>query len=129
MRYAPLKPLLALALASFCLTGCQNNTSESDITTAASMDRTFQPEKWKMSFNGAYPHRPAMMEAVLYSDSLRALSKTEIVQALGTPNREEENHFFYTIEKSTLGPMTLNQKSIVIKFNDEDQVEWIKLHG
>lgn len=70
-----------------------------------------------------------MLNEVLYSDSIRTLTKQQVIDMLGEPDRVNENYLYYTISKTKLGSWTLKSKTLVIKItDDEDMVEWIKLH-
>jgi hypothetical protein len=88
----------------------------------------FDREQWKVKKGPSYIYRDQMVDAVLYSDTLRTLKREKLLERLGEPDREEKGHLYYTIVENRLGFWTLNQKSIVIKFRADDSVEWIKLH-
>lgn len=88
----------------------------------------FDQAQWITKEGQDYPYRERMVHAVLYSDTLRKLQKQELLERLGNPDREQEGHLYYTISQNRLGFWTLNQRSIVIKLNDENGVEWIKLY-
>ena len=81
-----------------------------------------------MKEGAIYPFRDQMVDAVLYSDTLRKLNKVELLEWLGKPDREQENHLYYTIRENRLGLWTLQLKSLVVKIDKEDSVEWIKLY-
>ena len=84
--------------------------------------------KRKTREGASYACRDQMVDAVLYSDTLRSLKRAELLLRLGKPDREQEGHLYYTVAENRLGFWTLNQKSIVIKLKADDSVEWIKLH-
>ena len=88
----------------------------------------FDREQWAMKTGPAYIYRDQMADAVLYSDTLRTLSRGELLKWLGEPDREEKGHLYYTVVENRLGLWTLNRKSIVIKLKADHTVEWIKLH-
>ena len=105
--------------------GC-NSTVED---RAAGTDQvSFNSQKWKTKNDSGYPYREEMVNSVLYSDSIRTLRKPEVLALLGEPDRTNENHYYYLIDQSNLGLWTLHSSSIVIKFNEQDSVEWIRLH-
>ena len=88
----------------------------------------FDREQWAMKTGPGYLYRDQMVDAVLYSDTLRSLKREELLLRLGKPDREQEGHLYYTVAENRLGFWTLNQKSIVIKLKADESVEWIKLH-
>ncbi len=88
----------------------------------------FSPELWSAQDNGRYVYRRDIYESVLYSDTLRTLIESELIQLLGTPDRSQDGHHYYTVDERSIGLWTVYQKSIVIKINAADSVEWIKLH-
>lgn len=88
----------------------------------------FDPIKWKQKKGDQYVYRIGMFNELLYSKELRQLTKTEILEKLGSPDRETDNHLYYIISEKKLGLWTLNQKSMVFKMTEVDSVEWIKLH-
>lgn len=76
-----------------------------------------------------YPFRAQMVNDVLYNDTIRTLNQAEIIELLGKPDRSENGHFYYNISRNRMGNMTLNSKTLVIKFLNEEKIGWIKLHG
>ena len=88
----------------------------------------FDREQWGMKAGPSYIYRDQMVDAVLYSETLRNVKRTTLLEWLGKPDREQEGHLYYTILENRLGFWTLNQKAIVIKLKADNSVEWIKLH-
>jgi len=88
----------------------------------------FDSEKWKVEEGSEYPFRERMLDDVIFNDSLRSLNKMQLLVALGDPNRDENNHLYYTINQTLLGAWPLHKKTMVIKMSNQDQVEWIKIH-
>ncbi len=88
----------------------------------------FDREGWAIKAGTSYAYRDQMVDAVLYSDTLRRLKRPELLEWLGEPDREQDGHLYYTIFENRLGFWTLNQESIVIKLRADHTVEWIKLH-
>lgn len=115
------RPLLSLYILCL-LWGCKPDPQ------AAGGPLPFDQAQWVTKEGRDYPYRERMVDAVLYSDTLRKLKKGELLQRLGTPDREQDGHLYYTIAQNRLGFWTLNQKSIVIKLNGAEGVEWIKLY-
>ncbi|WP_424961379.1 hypothetical protein [Ekhidna sp.] len=118
--------ILLLVLNAF-LVCCKSKNEEKTMETIQ-QDLAFDSKQWKVKQEDEYPFRPLMYKEVLYSDSVRTLSKPQILSLLGKPEREENNHFYYLIEANTIGSFALNQKSLVIKFKSDNSVEWIKLY-
>ena len=116
-----MKSFLYFICFILCLTGCQSDTKVPQ--------RPFNQKEWLEKEGKDYPNRPAMLEAVIYSDSLRTLNKSQLLETLGPPDYERENHLYYRISESRLGFWTLKTQSIVIKISNEGIVEWIKTHG
>ena len=75
----------------------------------------FDKEKWNTKEGQDYPYRDKMLNNIVYNDSVRALTKVEILKHLGEPNRSAENHLYYTI-------------TLVIKFTENNTVDWFKIH-
>ena len=90
-----------------------------------SFDRT----KWLTKEGTNYPYRRQMVDAILYNDTIRTLNKNEILENLGEPDRENENHLYYKTSETKFGLFPLSTKFIVIKFIDDETIEWIKTHG
>jgi len=88
----------------------------------------FSSEKWQTRNEENYPYRAQMYREVLYSDSIRSLKRADVISMLGNPDREENNHHYYVIEKKALGTWTISQKAMVIKYHQNDAVDWIKMY-
>ena len=69
-----------------------------------------------------------MVHDILYTDTVRALGKAEILELLGEPNRINEGHLYYLVAEKRMGFWTLHTKALVIKLENDSTVEWIKLH-
>ena len=123
---------LILAFASIAF-GCINDQSESINDNVVRDDtnieeQTFSREKWVLKEGNTYPYRQELYKSILYSDSIRTLNKDELINAIGETDRINENHYYYLITRNKIGSMPLNQKTLVIKLSDRNEVEWIKLH-
>jgi hypothetical protein len=88
----------------------------------------FDMEKWKTKDGSKYPYRNKMFIDVVYNDTIRSLNKEEIVEMLGDPDRTNENHLYYIVDEKHIGVWPLSTKSMVIKFSDDDKIDWIKIH-
>lgn len=92
-------------------------------------DISFDREKWASKEDGEYPYRGQMVKDVVYNDTIRTLSATELIELLGAPDRTNDGHLYYHISRTGLGPVTLNAKTMVVKLTDDQTIEWIKIHG
>ncbi len=106
---------------------CESSREENE-KVESKESLSFNSKQWKEKKLDEYPFRPLMYEEVLYSDSVRTLSKSEVLKMLGNPDKEENNHLYYTIERNAIGSWTLKQKSLIVKFRSDNSVEWIKLY-
>lgn len=98
----------------------QNKKQESEMA--------FDEAKWKTREGDDYPYRDKMLNNVLYNDTLRALNKDEMLDMLGEPDRTNENYLYYMISQKRLGSWPLSTKTLVIKFSEDNSVEWMKIH-
>ncbi|WP_421765043.1 hypothetical protein [Ekhidna sp.] len=122
------KTILILLILFF---SCENSKEEKSTTNELKEDLKeipFSSKMWKEKIEDTYPHRAKMYREVLYGESVRTLSKQEVLSMLGKPDKEENNHCYYLIDRTGIGSWTLNQKSMVIKFKADDSVEWIKMY-
>lgn len=87
----------------------------------------FRSELWQEKNGSSYPHRTALLEAVLYTDTIRNMTADEALNALGEPDRRREDYLYYRISSENLSVWTVYARDIVIKL-EGDSVEWIKLH-
>ncbi len=124
---------LLLPIAMLLLASCKSENVSSTETTKepnpAVEPLNFNSKLWQQKEDEKYVYRAYMYNSVLYNDSIRALDKSGVLNALGLPDRENDNHLYYEISRKRLGEMTLNAKFLVIKINEKDLVEWIKVHG
>ena len=104
--------------------GC--GSDQSSIAEANQMK--FDKSLWQAKKGDGYPFREAMLENVIWNDSLRALDESALKAALGEPQRETEAHLYYLINQQKMGVFPLHTKMLVIKLTPEDKVEWMKIH-
>jgi hypothetical protein len=95
-----------------------------DIATEISFDK----EQWSTKKGQTFPSREKMLNNVIYNDSLRSLKRTELLEQLGEPLRTNNEYVYYLIEKNKALFMTLRTRTLVIKFKEDDTVEWMKIH-
>ena len=114
---------LLILLFFLLVTSCKNDAS----TPPTQAETHFTSTKWKTKKGDAYPYREKFLDSVVYNDTIRELDKEEIITLLGTPNRTSNNFLYYTISEKRIGLWTLHATTMVIKFVDDDTIEWIKI--
>jgi len=95
------------------------------------IDSTFHPLRWQQKEGDQYPYRMLMYRQLLYSDTLRQRSKSDVLQLLGEPDRssEDSSHIYYRLKGRQVGPVLFSSKFLVFKFTEADSVEWIKVYN
>jgi hypothetical protein len=88
----------------------------------------FDAQLWQTKEKGQFPHRPAMLDSILYTDTIASLDETELIQQLGPPDRRNGGYLYYLCSEEKVGLLTLHQSTLVIKLDSLSGVEWIKLH-
>ena len=83
---------------------------------------------WNKKEADDYLYRELLIDSVIENKELRSLGQNELLNVLGEPNRMENNHLYYTISQKKLGFWPLNQKTLVIKYSENDTIIWIKIH-
>lgn len=83
---------------------------------------------WNKKEADDYLYRELLIDSVIENKELRSLRQNELINVLGEPNRMENNHLYYTISQKKLGFWPLNQKTLVIKYSENDTITWIKIH-
>ena len=91
-------------------------------------DLPFDQERWLVKEGQDYPYRAQMLKDVVYNDTVRTLNKAEILELFGKPDKEQENHLYYLISQKRIDLWPLHTTNMVIKFANEDSIEWIKIH-
>jgi hypothetical protein len=122
-----IKYTLPFALSLVFLAGCSSSPDAEP--TNDTPPTAFSTVLWREKVQDDYPNRIHVYEEILYSDSVRTLTKNEILEMLGTPDRTGEGHIYYLIKQERLGLWPLHTKFLVFKFTPQDSVEWIKTHG
>lgn len=123
---------ICLLLGIIHFLSCQNDREgpSNAGVVEESMEMTFDREKWRIQDGKDYPYRAKMLNDVLYNDTIRTLNKEEILELLGAPSyyRDNDNFLYYTITQSSIGLLNLKSKTMVIKLDEDQSVEWIKVH-
>ena len=89
---------------------------------------SFDKTKWSFKEGKDYPYRNSMTNNVLYNDTIRNLTKKEVFNLFGEPDRSKEGYIYYMIAQERLAFWPLHSKFLVFKFKDEYTIEWIKVH-
>ena len=125
LRNQPYVPLAACLLITV-FWGCR---PEAGPASGKGVEQTqFDRSRWAVKDGRDYPYREAMVQALVYTDTLRKLKKPELLALLGTPDRTSEDHLYYLVAETRLGPWPLHSRFIVVKLTPTDSVEWIRLH-
>ena len=95
---------------------------------AADESIPFDEEKWKFKEGRRYPFRDKMLPNMVFNEELRSLRSDEIVEVLGEPERIDNNHYFYRIDDNKIGAWTLHSKTLVIKYDKDSTLVWMKIH-
>ena len=89
---------------------------------------TFDSGLWQRKDGHDYPYRNQMVDDVLYNDTIRSLNKQQIVQLLGEPDRINDGYLYYLVNQQRLFFWPLHTKTLVVKLENDDSIEWIKIH-
>ncbi|MFT5754475.1 MAG: hypothetical protein ACI924_001712 [Flavobacterium sp.] len=89
---------------------------------------SFDASKWQIKKENDYPYRNQMLTNLIASDTLKKLKKDSILELIGEPERINVNHFYYMIDQERLGFWPLHSKFLVIKFDDNGNVVFVKIH-
>ncbi|UMY64554.1 MULTISPECIES: hypothetical protein [unclassified Flavobacterium] len=118
-----LSPLCPLALLLLVLS-CQRNRNDFQGTDT---ERRFDAALWQTKADDAYPYRDEILNDLFASDTLKRLSKEELLEQLGPADRSDGSYLFYEIERDKAGAVTLHTKTLVIEF-EGDRVKTVRLH-
>ena len=89
---------------------------------------TFDKSKWKVKQDNQYPYRDSMLQHLITSDTLRGLTKQQVLALLGPPSRTDTNYLFYKVAQKRIGFFPLHTKSLVLHLPGDSIVTWIKIH-
>ena len=119
--------LLCTAITYF---SCANDKEpiEGSLTEEDLTHTEFVAEKWRVVKDGEFPHREGMLKDLMNDGHLRAMDQTHVIKELGPPERVNGDYVYYTVEQKRIGLFPLHTKSLVIKFQDNGPVEWMKIH-
>ena len=107
-----------------CIITCACQSEKTETVSTMGFDK----DKWKYREDEVYPYRPLMLDSILYSDTIRSLDKSNVLEQLGDPDYQREGHFYYRLQETKLSLVKLHTRTLVIRINENDSVDWIKLH-
>ena len=112
------------------LLACQSDPSEKvDLPPEdTSVDSVFNRSKWHFKDGEQYPYRAQMLDDLVYNDTVRNLSKDQLLALLGPPDRTNEEYLYYLVSQRKLLTWPLHTRSLVIKLRDDDSIDWMKIH-
>ena len=119
---------MRLLCLAFLLLGTAACRSGGDVDVEAPVETTFDRARWRVQEGDDYPYREQMVEDFLYNDTIRTLLEPAILELLGEPDRRAEGFLYYTIAQKRFLSWPMHTRTLVIKFNADQSVEWIKLH-
>lgn len=92
------------------------------------MEIPFDQEKWKEKDGSEYPYREQMLHSLIDNGEFRSFGPDQVIGLLGQPDRKNDNYLYYTIHQKKLLMWPLHTKSLVIKFTEDNRIEWMKIH-
>lgn len=109
---------------------CNRAQEESTVVdmSATATKIKFDKTKWGTKEDSDYPYRELMLHDIVYNDTIRELTKDELLELLGEPDRSNEGHLYYMISQKKLGFWPIKTKTLVIKLFEDNTIEWIKIH-
>lgn len=92
------------------------------------MEIAFDQSKWNVKDGIAFPHRNAMLKSLMSDPEIRSKKKDEIINLLGEPTKVNGDYVYYRIDQKKALLLTMHTKTLVIHFNPDGSVEWMKIH-
>ncbi|WP_347838809.1 hypothetical protein [uncultured Draconibacterium sp.] len=126
MKLLKLLSIIVFVLGLACSTELENY--EKGMTEKPPSELTFDKTLWLEKNGKKYPYRDKMLNDVVYNDTIRSLKKTEIIDLLGQPDRSNEDYIYYLVKQERLFFWPLHSKFMVVKFEPDSSVEWIRIH-
>ena len=119
-----------LALMLLCCISCKNQKEAKSelVDQGIKAEIQFDKSKWGTREGKDYPFRNQMLDDLVYNDTVRSLSKAEILDLLGEPDRRNDGYLYYMVDQKRIGSWPLRTKSLVIKLSDDSTIDWIKIH-
>jgi hypothetical protein len=109
--------------------GCNRDAEKvDDELKNAPTEIKFDKTKWLTKEESDYPYRELMLHDIVYNDAVRELTKNELLELLGEPDRSNKGHLYYMISQKKLGFWPIKTKTLVIKLKEDNTIDWIKIH-
>ncbi|MCB2220627.1 MAG: hypothetical protein KQI35_09545 [Bacteroidetes bacterium] len=118
--------LLILISTIACNRQQENQSNSNDRVSEAEI--SFDKTKWSTREGRDYPYRDPMLNDIVYNDTIRMLTQEEILELLGEPDRREDGYLYYMVKQKRLGYWPLHTKTLVLKFSEDNTIDWIKIH-
>lgn len=90
--------------------------------------RRFDRAQWLLTDGADHPERAALIQDLMASDTLKKMSRKQLLDFLGAPTRTDGLYVFYEISRERWGFFPLHTRTLVVKFNDAHAVDWIRIH-
>lgn len=112
------------------LTACmeEGNFSEKETNPGSHYESEFDPERWKVKEGKDYPFREEMLQDLVYQQQLKGLTKEELLQLLGEPDRSHQGFLYYRVAQKRLGLWPLHTTSLVIELSADSIVKTRRIH-
>ena len=118
-----------LVIIFLICSGCNRDAEKvDDDIKIAPTEIKFDKTKWLAKEDSEYPYREQMLHDIVYNDAVRELTKNELLELLGEPDRSNKGHLYYMISQKKLGFWPIKTKTLVIKFKEDNTIDWIKIH-
>ncbi len=88
----------------------------------------FDPVKWKVLRDDAYPYRADMLDDLVESRVLKTLSEDEVLDLLGPPTRKDSSYLFYRVDQTRLFMWPLHTTTLVIKLSADSTENQVLIH-
>ena len=122
-----MRSLILFAICTASCLACSHNSPSGEESNLES-EIAFDPVKWRIKKGEDYPYRALMLNSIVYNDTIRSLTKGQLIEVLGEPDREQDDHLYYTIDQDRIGLWPLHTTTMVVKLIGPNRIEWIKIH-
>ena len=129
-----MKTRIYMLLLLFCCLACEEDRSsnrEFSATEAAGKakpDSIFNKTRWVISDGKDYPYREKMLEDLVYRQQLKGLTKEELIEMLGEPDRSNKGFLYYRVAQKRLGLLPLHTTTLVIELSADSIVKSRRIH-
>ncbi len=103
---------------------CSSNKQEAEKAAGK-----FDKQQWAEQYDSEFIYRQDMIDDLVTHYLLHGMKQDSVLRLLGEPDRTDNGHLFYKISQKKLGFFPLSTKTLVIKFRQDQTLEWRKVHG